>query len=190
MCSSWKTWNKRHGRKEKRIRKERKRSWEEKNREKEKRWLEMPWRSTSPPGWRFYIPLNSYAPTSVWSIFSLTTPVWNQCFDPPLSPLRPSDDFWVSLPLFILKAQVLHSFSLHSYETVCPEATLCPFLFPPTIFSLFNLRTWDFQLPKTFRDKMKLLLCPRGLEMIYQIGTTPSLNVPPKHLAIKKKKKN
>lgn len=37
---------------------------------------------------------------------------------------------------------------------------------------------------------MKLLLCPRGLEMIYQIGTTPSLNVPPKHLAIKKKKKN
>lgn len=70
-----------------------------------------------------------------------------------------------------------------------PRSYSLPVPVPSNHFSLFNLRTWDFQLPKTFRDKMKLLLCPRGLEMIYQIGTTPSLNVPPKHLAIKKKKK-
>ena len=121
------------------------------------------------------------------NLLSTNTKVTNQCFDRPFAPLRPLDDFWLSLPMSTLKAQVLHSSRVFIPMTLYAQKLLfdhsCS-LQPSFCFLI--PRTWNFHLLKIFRDKMKFFLCPHGLEMTYQHVPPLSLNAPPKHWGIKK----
>lgn len=146
-----------------------------KNREMEKRWLDMPQGAlVLQVGSSTFLSIH-YVPTN---LLSPNTKNYKPMFDHPFVPLRPPDDFWVSLPLCILKAQVLHFSRIFIPMTLYAQKLLFDCSSFSNLFLFLILRTWDFSPFKIFRDKMKLLFCPVGLEMTYWQVPIRSLSVP------------
>lgn len=154
----WQTWHKRQGRKEKRVRKKRKRLWEQGKQFHLKKWPAMPQRSTNTPSWRFYLSLDLLC-SHIYLVNLLSTniSVINQCFDHPLTSWRPPDDFWPSLPLSILKAQALHSSSPwhcmpRSYSSTVPVLS--------NHLSVLNFKNMKFSPSKNLERQNEILSLP------------------------------